>query len=804
MEKYVIDFTNLSMPDVADVGGKNASLGEMLQNLSRLGLNIPTGFATTVLAFREFLAANELDNKIYALLNKLDIHKLDQLKKTSGTIKKWILAAEFDADFTAAVRAAYDKLSGQGKRKILCAVRSSANAEDSPEASFAGQHDTFLNVSGSKNILFAIKKVFASLFNERAIVYRIENGFEHEKVGISAGVQMMVRSDLAASGVMFTLDTESGFDKVVSINAAYGLGESVVQGLVNPDEFYAFKPNLENDKFAILQRKLGSKKTQIVFAAAGSAKKNSKNPKTTKTISVSASAQNKYCINDAQAQLLAKQALMIEKHYGKPMDVEWAKDGVDGKIYIVQARPETVKSKEKKLEHQILERYSLENTANLKIKLTGSSVGQKIGQGPACVIRDPKKMKLMKKGMVLVADITDPDWEPIMKLASAIVTNRGGRTCHAAIIARELGIPAVVGCGDATKKIGQNEKITVSCAAGETGYVYEGLLPIKVEKTKIEDLPPLPVKLCLNLADPSRAFAYQFLPNDGVGLVRMEFIISNMIGIHPKALLNFKKLPKKIKDKIAALTSAYANPVDFYVEKLREGLSTIAAAFYPKQIIVRFSDFKTNEYANLLGGEPFEPKEENPMLGFRGGSRYLSELFADCFALECEAIRKIRNEMDLTNLAVMFPFVRTVAETKDLIALLEKNGLTRGVNDLKVILMCEVPSTAILAEDFLELCDGFSIGSNDLTQLTLGLDRDSNLVAKFFDERNAAVKKLLHEAISACNKKGKYIGICGQAPSDYPDFAAWLIDEKIQAISLNPDSIISTWLHLAEQSQIKK
>lgn len=792
-KKYVIDFTKLSMADVDKVGGKNASLGEMIGNLSSLGLKVPLGFATTLDAYKEFLVRNKLEEKIYPALAKLDIKNIKQTEKTSLIIKQWIYDAEFSPEFVAAVTAAYEKLcADSGKKK--CAVRSSANAEDSPEASFAGQQDSFLNVSSVKNILQAIKRVYASLFNQRSIIYRVNNKFEHTKVGISAGVQIMVRSDLAASGVMFTLDTETGFDKVVFINAAYGLGESVVQGVVNPDEFYVYKPNIETGKSAILQRNLGTKKTKIIFNNAANKKQ-----KMTKTVSVLPLLRKKYCITDAEVTKLSEHALQIEKHYKKPMDIEWAKDGETGELYIVQSRPETVESqKQKGSALQTLERYTLEKSQKVKLLTHGNSVGQKIGQGKACIIKDLKHMGMMKPGNVLVADITDPDWEPIMKIASAIVTNRGGRTCHAAIVARELGVPAVVGCGDATEKITHGKEITVSCAEGEEGYVYEGLLPIKVERIQLKDLPKLPVKIGLILADPTMAFSHQFLPNDGVGLVRMEFIITNMIGIHPNALLKFKTLPKALQNKIKDLTQAYANPLEFYIEKLREGLATIAAAFYPKPVIVRFSDFKSNEYANLLGGKYFEPQEENPMLGFRGGSRYLDPSFADCFALECEAIRRIRNEMQLTNVEVMFPFVRTVVEAKSLITLLNKNGLRRGENGLRMILMCEIPSNALLAEDFLELCDGFSVGSNDLTQLTLGVDRDSSLVAKEFDERNPAVKKLLHEAITACNKMDKYIGICGQGPSDHPDFAEWLINEGIQSISLNSDSVVSTHVYLAK------
>lgn len=786
--EYVIDFKNLGMKDVEKVGGKNASLGEMICNLSQAGVKIPPGFAVTTIAYKKFLIENKIDKKIYDLLKKLDVKNITALKKTSKQIKKMIFAASFSPDLISAVTASYKNLLRSNFKSF--AVRSSANAEDSKEASFAGQQETYLNISGIGDIFKAIKAVYASLFGERSIVYRVENKFEHSRVGISAGIQGMVRSDIGASGVMFTLDTESGFDKVVFINASYGLGESVVQGVVNPDEFYVYKPNLLANKPAILQRNLGDKATKIIYQSGHTKQKFDA---MTKTVSVFLQDRGKFCLSDKDVEDLAKQALLIEKHYQMPMDIEWAKDGATGKLFIVQARPETVKSREKM---QVLEHFSLKKTGEIIIK--GHSVGEKIGQGNARVITDPKKMLVMKKGEVLVADMTDPDWEPIMKLASAIVTNRGGRTCHAAIVARELGIPAVVGCNDATRKIKQGVPITVSCAEGEIGNVYKGILPIKVEHIKVQDLAKPKVKLCLNLADPDKAFAYQFLPNDGVGLLRMEFIISNTIGIHPKAILEFAKIPKKVQQKILQLTKSYKNPKEFYIEKLCEGLSTIAAAFYPKPVIIRFSDFKSNEYANLIGGEFFEPKEENPMIGFRGGSRYVSDFFADCFALECEAVKRMRNKMNLTNAEIMLPFVRTISEVKSLILSLEKNGLKRGENGLRVIMMCEIPSNALLAEDFLQYCDGFSIGSNDLTQLTLGLDRDSDLVASLFDERNKAVKLLLHQAIVACNKQNKYIGICGQAPSDYPDLAKWLMDEGIKAISLTPDSIIKTWLFLSK------
>lgn len=778
--QHVISLHQLGMSDIALVGGKNASLGEMIRNLTKLHLKVPNGFATTAAAYKNFLIKNQINTKIYSKLAALDSNNLKNLKKISREIQELILNANFSQTFINAVTKKYKALSKNHNWSF--AVRSSATAEDLPSASFAGQHDSFLNVRGIKNILFAIKKVYASLFNERAIIYRLQNKFAHEKVAISAGVQIMVRSDLGASGVMFTLDTETGFEPVVFINATWGLGEALVQGKVNPDEFYVYKPSIVRGKPAILQRNLGNKAFKIIYG---------KNTKTTKTVKTSKLERKKFCIDDATITKLARFAMSIEKHYKKPMDIEWAQDGKTKEVYIVQARPETVRSQE---QHQTIERFHLTKTG--EIITEGHSVGQKIGQGKACVITSHKQMNLMQPGQVLVADMTDPDWEPIMKMAKAIVTNRGGRTCHAAIVAREIGVPAIVGCNNATTKIKHHEPITVSCASGEVGRVYKGLLPIKVEHISVTDMPKLPVKLCMNLADPNKAFSYQYLPNNGVGLVRLEFII-NSIGVHPKALLQPTKLPAKIKQEIIKRTAAYKNPIEFYIEKIREGVATIAAAFFPKPIIVRFSDFKSNEYANLLGGAQFEPHEENPMIGFRGGSRYLAPQFADCFSLECEALKRVR-AMGLTNTQVMLPFVRTVTEATNLVNLLAKNGLKRGENKLKVILMCEIPSNAILAHDFLKICDGFSIGSNDLTQLTLGLDRDSSLVAHLFDERNAAVKKLLHEAIKTCRKQKKYIGICGQAPSDYPEFAKWLADEGIESMSLTPDSIVETWLFLAK------
>lgn len=785
----IIPFEQVRLVDIGKVGGKNASLGEMLGHLTKLNIKVPEGFATTAAAYRKFLSQKNLDNKIYRLLASLDVKNIATLKKASKNIRQWIMAMPFDKKFEKDITDAFKKL--KYRKNISVAVRSSATAEDLPEASFAGQQETILNVTNEKDLIHAVKKVFASLFTERAISYRAHHKIAHDKVAISVGIQKMIRSDKAASGVMFTIDTESGFNKVIIINANYGLGETVVQGAVNPDEFCVFKPMLMLGKKSILRRHLGDKSIKMIYGKKDGA--------FVKTVAVPIKDRMRFCLSDHEVELLAKQGLIIEKHYGMPMDVEWAKDGVDGEIYILQARPETVKSREK-----IMERFQL--TGKGKIKVSGRSVGQKIGQGVARVIDDPKKLNSFHKDEVLVTDMTDPDWEPIMKLASAIVTNRGGRTCHAAIVARELGIPAVVGCGNATSVIKNGEEVTVSCAEGDIGYVYEGKIPFKAEKISVKDMPKLPFKICMNLGNPEKAFDYQFLPNDGVGLARLEFIIGNTIGVHPETLLKFKTLPKKIKTEISQKISGYSSPTEFYIQKLVEGIATIAAAFYPKEVIFRFSDFKSNEYANLLGGQLFEPKEENPMIGFRGAGRYVSEKFQDCFELECQAFKRVRDAMGLVNAQLMVPFVRTVAELKNVIGLAEKFGLRRGENDLKIYMMCEVPSNPLLAAEFLKYCDGFSIGSNDLTQLTLGLDRDSDLVASLFDERDLAVKHLLHLAISECNHLKKYVGICGQGPSDHPDLAQWLMEEKIQSISLSPDTIVETWLFLAEQqnkSQMK-
>ena len=784
--KYIVNLAHVNLSHINTVGGKNASSGEMIGHLSQLGIKVPGGFAITTQAYKQFLAQGDLHKKISQLISDLNVRKIHDLTKVSLEIRSLIMATPFFSAFEQEVVGAYSALNN-----IACAVRSSSTAEDLAIASFAGQQETFLNVKGIKNILRAIKLVFASLFTSRAIAYRHHHSFDHSQLAMSVGVQPMVRSDIGSSGVIFTLDTESGFDKVILITGSYGLGEAIVQGKVNPDEFYLFKPSLAAGKFSLLERKLGEKAIKMIYT------KEQDPQKSIKTVSVPLSLRRKYCLSDEEVQMLGKQALIIEKHYGKSMDIEWAKDGVSGELYILQARPETVKSHHKN-EH-ILERFELSKKGNVLIR--GQSVGQRIGSGLARIIKDPKNIHAMKPGNVLITDMTDPDWEPIMKQASAIITNRGGRTCHAAIIARELGIPTIVGCGDATTRIKNNAPVTVSCAEGQTGYVYEGEIPFTVTKINIKDLPPLPVKLYINIGNPGKAFTTQYIPNDGVGLARLEFIINHMIGIHPNALLQFHSLPKKLKEEIRVKTDAYANPIEFYIEKLREGMATIAAAFYPKQVIFRFSDFKSNEYASLLGGSLFEPKEENPMLGFRGASRYISPQFQACFELECEALRRVRHTMDLTNAQAMIPFVRTVDELEKTLDLLEKFGLKRGINGLAIYMMCELPSNVLLAEEFLKHIDGYSIGSNDLTQLTLGLDRDSHLVAHLFDERNGAVKSLLHQVIKICHEKNKYIGICGQGPSDHLDFAKWLLNEKIQSISLNPDSVLDTWLMISKVLQ---
>ncbi|WP_068636526.1 phosphoenolpyruvate synthase [Thauera butanivorans] len=783
MTRYVIPFNELRMTDVEKVGGKNASLGELISQLPS-SVRVPGGFATTAEAYREFLAHDGLADRINAALDALDVDDVDALAKTGAQIRRWIIDIPFPAKLEAEIKAAYDKITAEGEGSF--AVRSSATAEDLPDASFAGQQETFLNIHGYENILHAMKEVFASLYNDRAIAYRVHKNFAHADVALSAGVQRMVRSDSGASGVMFSIDTESGFDQVVFITASYGLGETVVQGAVNPDEFYVHKPTLAQGKPAIIRRNLGSKLIKMVFtdkAVAG---------KSVRTVDVPEADRNRFSLTNEDVLELARYAVIIEKHYGRPMDVEWGKDGQDGKLYILQARPETVKSQDAGL---VMEKYRLKQYG--KALTHGRAIGQKIGAGVVRVVGDASEMNRVQAGDVLVTDMTDPNWEPVMKRASAIVTNRGGRTCHAAIIARELGIPAIVGCGNATDVLGEGESVTVSCAEGDTGYVYRGKLEFEVITTDMGNLPEIPVKIMMNVGNPELAFEFAQIPNGGVGLARLEFVINNMIGIHPKAILDIGQVPANLRDEINRRSRGYATPKQFFIEKLVEGVATIAAAFYPKPVIVRMSDFKSNEYRKLLGGEIYEPEEENPMLGFRGASRYIAHSFRDCFEMEVAAMKKVRNELGLTNVQIMIPFVRNLEEAEGVVDLLAEHGLKRGVNDLKLIMMCEIPSNAILAEQFLEHFDGFSIGSNDLTQLTLGLDRDSGLVAHAFDERDPAVKQLLSMAIRAANRLDKYVGICGQGPSDHADFAEWLMDEGIQTISLNPDTVVDTWLKLA-------
>ncbi|MDP5690420.1 phosphoenolpyruvate synthase [Pseudomonas aeruginosa] len=786
MVEYVVSLDKLGVHDVEHVGGKNASLGEMISNLAGAGVSVPGGFATTAQAYRDFLEQSGLNDRIHAALDALDVDDVNALAKTGAQIRQWVMEAEFPARLDSEIRQAFAALANANDN-LAVAVRSSATAEDLPDASFAGQQETFLNIRGVDNVIRAAKEVFASLFNDRAIAYRVHQGFDHKLVALSAGVQRMVRSETGTAGVMFTLDTESGFRDVVFITGAYGLGETVVQGAVNPDEFYVHKPTLEAGRPAILRRNLGSKAIKMIYGDEAKA------GRSVKVVDVDRADRARFALSDAEVTELAKQAMIIEKHYGRPMDIEWAKDGDDGKLYIVQARPETVKSR---ASATVMERYLLKEKGTVLVE--GRAIGQRIGAGPVKVINDVSEMDKVQPGDVLVSDMTDPDWEPVMKRASAIVTNRGGRTCHAAIIARELGIPAVVGCGNATQILQDGQGVTVSCAEGDTGFIFEGELGFDVRKNSVDAMPDLPFKIMMNVGNPDRAFDFAQLPNEGVGLARLEFIINRMIGVHPKALLNFAGLPADIKESVEKRIAGYPDPVGFYVEKLVEGISTLAAAFWPKKVIVRLSDFKSNEYANLIGGKLYEPEEENPMLGFRGASRYISESFRDCFELECRALKKVRNEMGLTNVEIMVPFVRTLGEASQVVELLAGNGLKRGENGLKVIMMCELPSNALLADEFLEFFDGFSIGSNDLTQLTLGLDRDSGIVAHLFDERNPAVKKLLANAIAACNKAGKYIGICGQGPSDHPDLARWLMEQGIESVSLNPDSVLDTWFFLAE------
>ena len=788
MVEYVIWYEQLGMQDVDRVGGKNASLGEMISQLAGAGVAVPGGFATTAYAFNEFLEQSGLNAKIHDLLDTLDVDNIAALGQAGQSIRQWIVDTPFQPALEQAIAQAYAELSGNGADEASFAVRSSATAEDMPDASFAGQQETFLNVRGLDAVMTSIKLVFASLFNDRAISYRVHQGYEHKGVALSAGVQRMVRSDIAASGVMFTIDTESGFDQVVFITSSCGLGEMVVQGAVNPDEFYVHKPTLKAGRPAVVRKTLGSKLQKMIYAQGQDAKQLVDIKETSKE------ERNQFSLTDAEVMELAKQAVIIERHYGRAMDIEWAKDGLDGRLYIVQARPETVRSRQ---DNNVLERFAL--TEQSEVIVEGRAIGHKIGAGPAKVISSLAQMDEVKPGDVLVTDMTDPDWEPIMKRASAIVTNRGGRTCHAAIIARELGIPAVVGCGDATQRIIEGQEITVSCAEGDTGFVYQGLLDFNVNISEVGAMPPSPVKVMMNIGNPDRAFDFAQLPNAGVGLARLEFIINRMIGVHPKALLNYAQESPKLQQQIDGIIAGYANPREFFVAKLTEGIATLASAFWPERVIVRMSDFKSNEYANLLGGDAYEPDEENPMLGFRGASRYISEDFRDCFAMECEAMKRVRNDMGLTNVEIMIPFVRTVSEAASVIAILGENGLKRGEAGLKVIMMCELPSNALLADKFLAYFDGFSIGSNDMTQLTLGLDRDSGLVAASFDERDDAVKALLSMAIKAAHNAGKYVGICGQGPSDHKDFAAWLVEQGIDSLSLNPDTVIDTWLHLAEQ-----
>lgn len=793
MEARVIDLSKLGKNDIDRVGGKNASLGEMISHLSGAGVSVPGGFATTAQAFRDFLEQSGLNDRIQATLKTLNVDDVQALIKTGAQIRQWIIDTPLLPEFEKEVRDAFAALS-DGNADIAVAVRSSATAEDLPDASFAGQQETFLNIRGIDNVLVAIKEVFASLFNDRAIAYRVHQGYEHQGVALSAGIQRMVRSETGAAGVMFTLDTESGFRDVVFITAAYGLGETVVQGAVNPDEFYVSKPLLENGKHAIVRRNLGSKHQKMIYGDSGVT------GHSTVVVDVDKADRLKFSLNDQELVELSKQALIIEKHYKSPMDIEWAKDGDDGKLYIVQARPETVKSRQNV---GTMERYLLKQKGTVLCE--GRSIGQRIGSGRVRIINSIKDMDLLQTGDVLVSDMTDPDWEPVMKRASAIITNRGGRTCHAAIIARELGVPAIVGCGNATEVLVDGTQVTASCAEGDTGYIYEGALDFEVQKNSIDSMPPLAFKIMMNVGNPDRAFDFAQIPNQGVGLARLEFIINRMIGVHPKALINIDSLPRETRAAVLARTAGYATPVDFFVEKLVEGISTLAVSFADKPVIVRMSDFKSNEYANLIGGKLYEPEEENPMLGFRGASRYVSDNFRDCFELECRALKKVRDDMGLTNVEIMIPFVRTVGEAARVIELLAQNGLRRGENGLRIIMMCELPTNALLAEQFLEHFDGFSIGSNDLTQLTLGLDRDSGIVSHLFDERDAAVKALLSMAISACRKANKYIGICGQGPSDHPDFALWLMEQGIDSVSLNPDSVLDTWFFLAQnQTGLKK
>ena len=788
-QQYIASFDTLRMTDVGSVGGKNASLGEMISQLAHLGVRVPGGFATTAAAFRDFLAHDGLAARIQNLLASLNVEDVTALAQAGSQIRQWIIKTPLPARLESEIRTAYERMIKEEGGEISLAVRSSATAEDLPDASFAGQQETFLNIHGVDNVLIAIKHVFASLYNDRAISYRVHQGFTHHDVALSAGIQRMVRSDAGASGVLFTLDTESGFDQVVLITSAYGLGEMVVQGAVNPDEFYVYKPALLAGKPAVIRRNMGSKTNKMIFADERSA------GRSVRIVEVPKADSSRFSLNDQEVEELARYALTIEQHYARPMDIEWGKDGIDGKLYILQARPETVQSRGV----DALRRYRMKQQG--KILVSGRAIGQRIGSGKVCMVANVSEISKVQAGDVLVTDMTDPDWEPVMKLASAIVTNRGGRTCHAAIIARELGIPAVVGCGNATEILKYIQDVTVSCSDGDEGKVYHGLLDFEVLDVSLERLPKPPVKISMNVANPELAFNFSRLPNFGVGLARLEFVIARMIGLHPKAALAYPNLSPELKVLVETKSAGYATPVDFYVDKMTEGVATLAAAFFPKPVIVRLSDFKSNEYSSLLGGKEYEPTEENPMIGFRGASRYISDNFRECFALECRAMRRVREEMGLTNVEIMIPFVRTLEEARGVIAELEKNGLKRGENGLRVIMMCEIPSNAILADQFLEYFDGYSIGSNDLTQLTLGIDRDSGLVAEGFDERNPAVKALLSMAIQACRKANKYVGICGQGPSDHPDLAQWLVQQGIEAISLTPDTVVETWLYLVEQGK---
>lgn len=785
MTTYVIPLEQLGMDDVGKVGGKNASLGEMLQNLAPLGVSVPGGFATTADAYREFLAQESLDQRIAEELQDLDVDDVAALQKSGAAIRQWIMEVSYPPAMEQAIDEAYASLEKEYGTEVSWAVRSSATAEDLPDASFAGQQETYLNVSGLDNIKKSIREVFASLFNDRAIAYREHQGFSHEEVALSAGIQKMVRSDIGSAGVAFSLDTESGFDEVVFITGSYGLGETVVQGAVNPDEFYVHKHTLEAGRPSVIRRTLGGKAIKMIYSGETS------DP--VATVDVDEKERLQFCINDDEIQSLAAMVVTIEKHYKRPMDVEWAKDGIDGRIYIVQARPETVQSQ---ASSNTIEKFHLRETGN--VLTSGRAIGSKIGQGKVRLFNNLDAMHEFQEGDVLLTDMTDPDWEPIMKKASAIVTNRGGRTCHAAIIARELGVPAVVGCGDATSALQDGIEVTVSCAEGDEGMIYEGLLEYEREVQSMDQMPEIPVKIMMNVGNPDRAFSFAQLPNAGVGLARLEFIINNMVGIHPKALMNPADTPADVQAVISEKTAAYGEPLEYYVSRIAEGVATIAASFYPQPVIVRMSDFKSNEYANLVGGPQFEPEEENPMIGYRGASRYISDDFRACFELECQAMKRVRDEMGFTNVELMIPFVRTLTEAEKVIDILKDNGLERGKNDLRVIMMCELPSNAVLATRFLEYFDGFSIGSNDMTQLTLGLDRDSALVAETFDERDLAVLSMLDMAIKACKQEGKYVGICGQGPSDHPDLAAWLLERGISSISLNPDTVVSTWNHLAQ------